>query len=98
MTNLSILKTLPAQTITTASKSLLLMAMFVFLPSQVQANECKGAENEACVANESCGWVESYTRKDGREVKAFCRTSTKGRTKVSNAESKPEEVTVKSSS
>jgi len=50
----------------------------------VQASECKGLDNETCSTNTACGWVEAYTRKDGREVNAFCRTSTKGRAKVSN--------------
>jgi len=48
----------------------------------LQASECKGLENESCIANNACGWVEAYTRKDGREVNAFCRTSTKGKTKA----------------
>lgn len=52
--------------------------------SNVQASECKGLNNESCSAKEACGWVETYTRKDGREVNAFCRTSTKGRVKISD--------------
>lgn len=45
------------------------------------ASQCKGLDNNACTAAETCGWVESYQRKDGREVKAFCRTSSKGQPK-----------------
>ena len=50
----------------------------------VQASECKGLDNESCSANAACGWVDSYVRKDGREVNAFCRTSTKGSVKAGN--------------
>ena len=38
------------------------------------ASSCKGLENNACSSNASCSWVESYERKDGRKVSAFCRT------------------------
>ena len=54
----------------------------------VQASECKGLDNESCSANAACGWVDSYVRKDGREVNAFCRTSTKGSVKASNEDDK----------
>lgn len=54
-----------------------------------QASECKGLTNETCNANKACGWVEGYTRKDGREVNAFCRTSTKGKEKPSKAVDNP---------
>lgn len=47
----------------------------------VAASQCKGLDNTACVASADCGWVESYQRKDGRDVKAFCRTSSKGKSK-----------------
>ena len=45
------------------------------------ASQCKGLDNNACNQNSACGWVESYQRKDGLEVNAFCRTSTKGKAK-----------------
>lgn len=41
------------------------------------ASQCKGLANAACDANTACGWVQSYERKDGRTVKAFCRTKAK---------------------
>jgi len=43
------------------------------------ASQCKGLDIESCSNTEACGWVESYQRKDGRNVKAFCRTSSKGK-------------------
>ncbi len=41
------------------------------------ASACKGLENSACTSTAQCGWVEGYQRKDGREVKSFCRTKAK---------------------
>ena len=52
------------------------------------ASACKGLDNTACGASASCGWVESYQRKDGRTVKAFCRTKSVSKAKASEASSK----------
>jgi len=60
-----------------------------------QASECKGLDDAACSTNSACGWVEAYTRKDGREVNAFCRTSTKGKTQISNKKISDKTDTVK---
>ena len=52
------------------------------------ASACKGLESAACASNAQCGWVAAYERKDGREVKAFCRTKAKrSANKVSNSSS-----------
>jgi len=50
---------------------------FVMLSSANAASACKGLELSACETSQSCGWVNGYTRKDGREVKAFCRAKSK---------------------
>ena len=42
--------------------------------SALAASACKGLDNSSCSNNSSCGWVDGYERKDGRKVKAFCRT------------------------
>ncbi len=47
---------------------------------QVSASNCKGLDNNTCSANASCSWVDSYQRKDGRNVNAFCRTKPSGKT------------------
>ena len=53
------------------------------------ASKCKGLENSVCGATTSCGWVNTYERKDGRTVKGFCRTSSRGKSKAStNAQTK----------
>ncbi|RMG35041.1 MAG: hypothetical protein D6720_07885 [Gammaproteobacteria bacterium] len=37
------------------------------------ASQCKTLSQEACGATPACAWVDGYTRKDGREVSAYCR-------------------------
>ena len=58
-----------------------LFLLGVSLPSH-SASVCKGLSVDACGENASCGWVNSYTRKDGREVSGFCRVSSKGKSKA----------------
>ncbi len=36
-------------------------------------SQCKNLTNKACEANTACIWVNGYVRKDGREVRAYCR-------------------------
>lgn len=38
---------------------------------------CKGLEAAACSSNAACGWTDGYTRKDGREVRGYCRAKPK---------------------
>ncbi len=51
-----------------------LLASLVISSPVSAASACKGLDSSACSASASCGWVDSYQRKDGRTVKAFCRT------------------------
>jgi hypothetical protein len=51
----------------------LLGSLFAASPATA-ASACKGLQNDACTSSASCGWVETYQRKDGRTVKSFCRT------------------------
>ena len=41
------------------------------------ASACQGLEEKACGAKTECGWVHATKRKDGKEVKAYCRTKPK---------------------
>ena len=50
-----------------------------------EASSCKGLEQKACVAKADCSWVSATTRKDGRKVKAYCRTKPKQSTSTTNA-------------
>ena len=96
MTNLitNVLSQTRLSLVAVASLSLPLLAV----STTAQASDCKGLENETCLASDSCGWVDSYVRKDGREVKAFCRTSTKGRIKDNDAKVSATSLQSKSSS
>ena len=63
------------------SLSLLTAASF---SGQAFASDCKGLKTELCASNAACSWVGGYERKDGRQVKAFCRAKPnfKGKDKV----------------
>lgn len=37
------------------------------------SSPCKGLEQRACAAKAECSWVGATKRKDGRQVKAYCR-------------------------
>lgn len=68
-----------------ASWTMLVLAVSISV-SAIAASQCKGLDVQACQSNTACGWVDSYTRKDGKEIKAFCRTSLKGKGKVKAGE------------
>ncbi|MEO0367732.1 MAG: hypothetical protein AAF197_02990 [Pseudomonadota bacterium] len=57
----------------------------LMVSSQSFAADCKGQIESACVNASACSWVESYTRKDGREVNAFCRSKGKAKKAQSTA-------------
>ncbi len=57
--------------------SMLILSMLA-LATPANASSCKGLSIEECDQNAACGWVKGYERKDGRTVKAFCRTSRAG--------------------
>ena len=42
-----------------------------------KASPCKGLAQEACTAKAECSWVSATKRKDGTEVKAYCRAKPK---------------------
>lgn len=74
-------RSVPTRSAKTALLAGALMLGLAFASSPVNAaSACKGLDNNACSESAACGWVESYERKDGRVVKAFCRTKAKGRT------------------
>lgn len=41
------------------------------------ASACKGLEQKACGAKSDCSWIAATKRKDGKAVKAYCRTKSK---------------------
>lgn len=46
----------------------------LFSVDSFAVSECKGLASSACDESTSCRWVDSYQRKDGRKVNAFCRS------------------------
>lgn len=68
------------------SALLLSGALLLTSMAPVQASECKGLEEKACGANNACSWVKARTKKDGKEVKAHCRS--KGGKKADKAAKK----------
>lgn len=52
--------------------SVLALLIVAVMPAQAEF-VCKGAEKSLCVNNESCRWVNSYTRSDGVQIKGHCR-------------------------
>jgi hypothetical protein len=48
------------------------------LSASALSAECKGQLQSQCEGSQSCSWVDGYERKDGRSVKGFCRTKSKG--------------------
>jgi len=39
------------------------------------ASSCKSLEQQACVSDTACVWVDGYQRSDGRQVSAYCRAA-----------------------
>lgn len=42
-------------------------------PMAGAASQCTNLSADACATDSACAWVDGYTRKDGREVQAYCR-------------------------
>jgi hypothetical protein len=49
--------------------------LMVVSPLVQAASQCKGLPQESCSADPACTWVNAYTRKDGRQVSAYCRNA-----------------------
>jgi hypothetical protein len=43
----------------------------------IAASSCKGISQNACTANDSCGWTKAYKKKNGSKVAAYCRAKPK---------------------
>jgi len=41
------------------------------------ASPCKSLEQKACATKAECNWIAATKRKDGRQVKAYCRLKAK---------------------
>jgi hypothetical protein len=58
------------------------------LSSPLQASQCKGLAVDQCGAQPNCSWVEGYTRSNGKQVSAHCRTKSGGKSKQQSDMSK----------
>lgn len=54
---------------------IVLAGLVMAAPFANAASQCKNLSQDACSAEPACAWVNGYTRKDGREVKAYCRNA-----------------------
>lgn len=66
-------------------------ALFALLASgslSAAASQCKGLAENACMTDQACIWVQSYTRKDGRNVSGHCKVK-RGKSALNLSESKP---------
>ena len=68
--------------------SMTMAGLLLVVPLSVSAADlpvqCRSLPQDACAAEAACSWVEGYTRKDGREVKAYCRKATVRRSQQSS--------------
>ena len=51
-------------------------------PKATTASACKGLDQAACTGNTTCTWIAATKRKDGKDVKAYCRSKPKGAPKA----------------
>lgn len=66
---------------------LIISAVMLSVPS-FAANSCKGMVQSDCKAETSCRWIDSYTRKDGKTINAYCRSNPKSKSVVKKAAKK----------
>ena len=58
----------------------------LLLPVSVMASsQCKGLTQTDCAGAEQCRWVDSYVRKDGREVDGYCRVLSSSKSEADHA-------------
>jgi len=70
------------------TQSLLAITLtFSLSTSLYAANTCKGIQEETCSQSDSCTWIKSYKRKDGANIKAYCRSKPNKKSKLTKRES-----------
>lgn len=61
-----------------ATSSLIISGMLLTTPT-LAASSCKGMIESDCAGTASCRWIDSYTRKDGITINAYCRSKPKSK-------------------
>ena len=66
---------MPNSIISRAQVQVALIAAGLMLASSLvsAASQCKGMQENACMSDGECVWVQGYTRKDGRSVSSHCK-------------------------
>lgn len=64
------------------------LAVITVQPASAES-PCKGLEAATCSSTAACGWTDGYTRKDGREVRGYCRAKPKPRPDKTASETTP---------
>ncbi len=58
-----------------------LLAGAILVPGLASAaSQCNGMQQNACVADGQCIWIDGYTRRDGRSVSSHCKTKARKKT------------------
>ena len=73
----------------TTTQSLLAITLtltFSLSTSLYAANTCKSIQEEACSQSDSCTWIKTYKRKDGANIKAYCRSKPSKKSKLTESE------------
>jgi hypothetical protein len=70
----------------TTTQSLLAIALTFSLSTPLYAaNTCKGIQEQACDQSDSCTWIKTYKRKDGANIKAYCRSKPNKKAKLTKS-------------
>ena len=56
--------------------SVALLGLLNAVPAGAADSHCKGLAQAQCGTTAGCGWVDTYTRKDGRSVEGYCKKAT----------------------
>ena len=75
-----------------ASAAALSVLVSLSLSTPLQASQCKGLAADQCSAQPNCNWVDSYTRSNGKQVSAHCRTRSGGKAKQESDMTKGEQA------
>ena len=53
-----------------------ILGVLAAAPASAADSHCKGLAQAQCGTTEGCGWVDTYTRKDGKTVEGYCKKAT----------------------
>jgi len=71
---------------TTNHSLLAITLIFSLSTSLYAANTCKDIQEQACNQSDSCTWIKTHKRKDGANIKAYCRSKPSNKSKLTKSE------------